>query len=307
MEDSEARAPGSEELGAWALGREHAQLRTPYNGEDRTFASIRVDGSKISHADYKHCTFASVSFKESKVDDGAFVDCVFIGCYFRRADLRGCSFVGCRFIDCRFSHVSIRSCDFRYSSFRGCALPSREVLYSLPPEPNLREELARNLSIESARLGLSEEARRYRDIEIRAKEAHLWAAVLGESSWYREHFDSLARTKSFFVFVASRLNRWMWGYGERPLVLLRNWILTSVLVFPLLFFAFQSEFEATGKGVTLQSLLVFSVKNAIPAGINSDVVPIGPIATTLSVLEAIYSAVTVALLASYVFRWSLHR
>ena len=297
----------AESFATYAQGRETARFAEPYWARDRTFASERMDGYTITRADCKHCTFINMSFKNSKIESGEFEDCIFVGCYFRRSDLKDCSFVGCRFIDRRFPYVSIRSCDFRYATFKGCTLPSKEMAYSLPPEPNLREDLARNLSIEAAHLGLSSEAGKYRDIEIRSMEAHLWAAVLGESEWYREHFDGVARVKSFFIYLGSLLNRWMWGYGERLLVLIRNWVLASFVLFPALFWILRSDFQAPPIGVTFLSALIFSLKNAVPAAITCDIVPVGAAVTALSVVESIYSAVTLALVASYVFRWSLHR
>jgi hypothetical protein len=181
------------------------------------------------------------------------------------------------------------------------------MAFSLPSEPNLREDVARNLRIEAARLGLSSEAGNYRNIEIRAREAHLLAAVLGESKWYREHFDGLARIKSSFAYVGSILNRWMWGYGERLFVLLRNWVLATVVFFPVLFLTLRSEFHAPSTGVTFLSVLIYSLKNAVPAAISSDISSMGVPVTILAVVESMYSAVTLALVASYVFRWSLHR
>lgn len=291
----------------YSIGRQPIQFGSPYQAQDQTIASQRLDGLTISGAECKHCTFLNVSFKEAKLEKGNFTDCVFFGCYFRRAGLKDCSFVGCRFIDCRFPHLVVRSCDFRYANFKGCAFPSEEMVYSLPSEPNLREELARNLSIEAGRSGLSRDAAKYRDVEIRAKETHLLAAIKGESSWYREHFDGIARVKSFFLLVASLINRWIWGYGHRLLVLLRNWVLASTLVFPLLFLTLRSEFQLPEEQVTFSAVLLFSFKNSVPVALSSNLVPIGPFAIGLTLLESIYSVVTFALVASYVFRWSIHR
>jgi hypothetical protein len=291
----------------YSIGRRPVQFGSPYKAQDETIANQRLDRMTISAAECKHCTFLNVSFMEARLEKGNFTDCIFLGCYFRRTDLRDCSFVGCRFIDCRFPHLAIRSCDFRYASFKGCALPVEEMLYSLPSEPNLREELARNLSIEAGRLGLSREAGRYRDTEIRAMEAHLLAAFKGESSWYREHFAVLARVKAFLQFVGSLVNRWIWGYGNRLPVLLRNWVIASALVFPLLFLTLRSEFQSPEGPITISALLLFSFKNSVPAALSSSLIPIGPFATGLALLESIYSVITFALMASYVFRWSLHR
>ena len=124
--------------------------------------------------------------------------------------------MGCKFLDCNFSHIAIKSCDFRHSLFKDCQLPFAEMRHSFPPEPNLREELARNLALASSQLGLSSEARQYRMEEIRAREAHLRAAIVAESQWYREHFDAFARVRAAAQLSASLGNRWLWGMASVP-------------------------------------------------------------------------------------------
>ena len=162
---------------AYVLGRKVETLTAPFWGRGVAFGSMGLDGQTMQDSDYKHCTFANISFLKTIIQKGAFEDCVFIGCYFRRAEIRDSSFVGCRFIDCHFGHVAIKSSQFKYSSFRGCQIAFAELEHNLPPEPNLREELARNLSLESSRLGRSADARQYRITEIQAREADLRAAV----------------------------------------------------------------------------------------------------------------------------------
>ena len=183
---------------AYFIGRPVADLQDPYCAEDCAFGSVRLDGQHIKDGDFAHCTFANISFKEACIKDTRFLDCAFIGCYFRRAEIRSSHFIGCKFVDCNFSHIAIKSCDFKYSSFRRCQLPFSEILDCMPSEPNLREELARNLYLASSELGLSGDARRYRMEEIRARENSYRAAVAGRSSWYREHFDGFARVRVFF-------------------------------------------------------------------------------------------------------------
>lgn len=63
--------------------------------------------------------------------------------------------------------------------------------YSLPQEPNIREELARNLALESSHLGLGSEARAYRLEEIRAREEHLLGAISRDLSGIRSIMISL--------------------------------------------------------------------------------------------------------------------
>ncbi len=244
------------------IGRPVADLQAPYRAEDRAFGPVRLDEQRIVSGEFAHCTFANISFKKACVQNTRFFDCVFIGCYFRRAEITSSRFIGCRFVDCNFSHIAIKSCDFKYSSFHRCQLPFSEILHCMPSEPNLREELARNLYLASSELGLSGDARRYRMEEIWAREDNYWAAVVGRSHWYREHFDLFARVRIFFLLALSLLNRWLWGYGERALILIRNLAAVAFAVFPLAFYAMRDGLVKMPQGtITPFDFVYFSLEN----------------------------------------------
>lgn len=293
---------------SYHIGRKLETLESPYSGTDKSFAAQRLDESVISSPSFEHCTFANLSFKGAKLENGVFRNCVFIGCYFRRSELSSCGFIGCRFIDCNFSHIALRSCDFRYSVFQRCQINHAEMEYNLPGEPNLREELTRILSIESSRLGLSLEAKQYRILEIRAHEEHLRAAILGKSQWYRDHFDCFSRIWASIEWGGSLLNRWLWGYGERSLVLVRNLIALTFFVFPFLFYVCRDSLSHTsGREIELPDIFYFSIENVVPAGVVSGVVANDFLTRVLAGLESIFGVVVVALFAAYVFRWSLRR
>lgn len=297
-----------ETLSEYQLGRELEALEPPYSATDKTFAAQRLDCVAIGSPDFRHCTFVNLSFKEAQLEDGSFLNCVFVGCYFRRAEFTNCSFVGCRFLDCNFSHIALKSCDFRFSMFRGCQVSHSEMEFHLPGEPNLKEELARNLSIESSRLGLTREARRYRVVAIRAHEEHLRAVISGSSQWYREHFDIVARIKACLEWGGSLVNRWLWGYGERASVLVRNLMIVTVLLFPSLFYIYKEELShSSGRPIEIPDLFYFSVENVVPAGIVSGVVANDSVTRLIAGLESLLGVVAIALFAAYIFRWSLHR
>lgn len=187
-------------------------------------------------------------------------------------------------------------------------MPFSEFRHSFPSEPNLREELARNLALESSRLGLSSEARQFRMTEIQAGEAHLLAAIWGESTWYREHFDGFARVKAATQLSLSFGNRWLWGYGERAWVLVRNLLFFGLFFFPFLLFLLRDGLaHSLRKEIGFEDVLYFSLQNILPGGIQSGVTAVGLAARIVSGLESVLGVVAIALFASYVFRWSLHR
>ena len=296
------------DVSAYSLGRAVEKLTDPYKGQDFASGGQRLDGQTILDADYKHCTFANHSFLKAKILNGVFLNCVFIGCYFRRAELQNTRFMGCRFIDCNFSNISLKSCDFKYSVFHGCQLPFDEFVHCLPSEHNLREEITRNLTIESSKLGLAREARSYRMEEIQAHEKHLLAAVKGNSDWYQKHYDSLRRIGALRQLLLSLLNRWLWGYGQRAWVLVRNLLLVSVVIFPILFYLLRDELKhVSGRAPGFMEIILFSFENVIPVGGISNVVAVGNVARLFVGIESILSVIAIALFASYIFRWSLHR
>ena len=296
------------DVSAYSLGRAVEKLTDPYKGQDFASGGQRLDNQTILNADYKHCTFANHSFLNAKIENGVFLNCVFIGCYFRRAVLQNTRFMGCRFIDCNFSNISLKSCDFMYSVFHGCQLPFDEFCNCFPPEHNLREEITRNLAIESSNLGLAREARNYRMAEIRAHEEHLLATVKGNSKWYREHYDCLSRGKALVQLLLSLLNRWLWGYGQRAWVLVRNLLLVSVVIFPILFYLLRDELEhVSDRAPGFMEIILFSFENVIPVGAISNVVAVGNAARVFAGIESILGVIAIALFASYIFRWSLHR
>lgn len=148
----------------YLLGRAEALLAAPYAGADLLYVAQRLDDRELENPSFEHCTFANVSFKKATITHARFLNCTFVGCYFHRARLSSCEFMGCRFIDCNFNQLGVSSCSFKYTRFSRCFIPFEELQHSLPSEPNLRRDLARNLTIEAANLG---------DISVRP----LWYAL----------------------------------------------------------------------------------------------------------------------------------
>jgi hypothetical protein len=290
---------------AYLLGREHKRLTAAtLEGQDFLFVAERLDGIKLQRGDFAHCTFANISFKESYLTDIRFLNCTFIGCYFRRTNLKGCDFSGCRFIACDFPKVAVRSCNFRYAHFDDCFIGASEIHHSLPQEPNLREELARNLATAAANEGFFKEARAFRLLEIRAREQDLRAAALGESQWYQEHYNSLARVGAGLQFLRSVFERQVWGSGVRAVVLFRTLLIFTLAIFPLIFLLLRSQLSKGGTtAVTFADLVFFSLENMVPAKIDSGITAVSNAARFTAGIEALLGLVITGLFASYLFAW----
>ena len=292
----------------YSLGRPVTSLSHPYSGTDKTYGAERHDHKTINSADYKHCTFVNLGFKETIFRDSQFLNCIFVGCYFRHSELRNCNFTGCKFVECDFEHITLRSCEFRYSRFRDCHIKFQEIEYSLPREPNLREDLCRNLSIESWRLGLSQQAKLYRTAELQSREEHLSAAVFHGSQWYVEHFGGKRRFRALIDLTVSRINRWLWGYGLRIWRLVVLALILPLFVFPGIFLLSIDHLAHRTKDVVgIPDLIVFSLGNFLPTGLSALVVSDNVCIQIISGLESLVGVVVTALFAAYIFRWILHR
>lgn len=238
--------------------------------QDLLFAAIRKDGTKLEGLEFRHCTFANVSFKETKLEQCRFVDCAFLNCYFRKSQMIGSYFVGCKFISCEFPKVTIQSCDFKYSRFDNCSLPFDELEHSLPREPNLRQSLCQELALTAEHLGHYRDARGYRLRAIEAQQQHLKAAVLSQSEWYESHYPGLRKVRALVSLVAHWLNGLVWGHGEKWWILLRNIIVLSFGIFPLLLWLMKSGVRDADGSISLGDLVWLSVTTLIPIdGANS--------------------------------------
>jgi hypothetical protein len=294
---------------AYLVGRE--SIPFPQGDDplsDRMIAAQRLDSRAIQGRQFSHCTFANISFKEATLTDCEFLDCAFISCYFRRTRLTNCRFVGCKFFACDFPRVSVQSCDFRYAQFSSCAITYDEMEYNLPSEPNLREELSAGLALGAEEVGWTREARSYRLAAVAAREDHLLAAVRGSSTWYREHYPPLRRFTALIHLLVSKLNRLLWGYGERSRVLLRNLVLLALVVFPAFLWLQRGDLSVAGRGApTIADLFWLSATTIVPVGSVNSIVTATGTARAILTIEAFCGVVIAGLFVTLLFRFVVNR
>ena len=275
--------------------------------QDLIFAAVRKDNETLEGLEFQHCTFANVSFKEAKVRHCRFIDCVFLGCYFRKSEMAGSTFVGCKFLSCEFPKVIIQSCDFKYSRFENCALPFDEMEHSLPREPNLREELANGLAIAADALGLQRDSLQYRLVAIQAKEEHLYAAVVSQSEWYQRHYPGLRKLSALGQLLVSYANGAVWGYGEKPLVLIRNILLLALVVFPFVLWFARGSLQQLSGPLNIGDITWLSVTTFMPVEAVNVVIATGSYARIILTLEAFFGLVASGLLITLLVRRMLKR
>lgn len=294
------------DAGAYLLRAKRSPLANPYQAEDTLLVGDRLHRDKIQDAHYQHCTFANISFRDVTIEDGRFEDCVFVACYFRRAHLVTTTFLACRFLDCEFAGVKIQGCSFKYARFSRCVPPYAEFSPNMPFEPQLRELLASNLAGEAEALGATREARRYRLQAIRALEEHYKAGFRAEDSYYHSHFTGVKRVWALVRYGLSRVNGLVWGYGERSIILLMNYVVLALLIFPLIFWWQRGALLVVSPGgdanPRASDIILFSIDNMLAGPGFSRVIALSGITRLLAAAEVLTGLIALGLFITLLFR-----
>ncbi len=294
---------------AYLLGR--TDCTYPCDGdpiEDRLFATQRLDGQLISGRHFQHCTFANVSFKEVELNNCEFTDCAFINCYFRKSRIRNCRFDGSKFLSCQFPRISVQACNFQYALFDSCVIPFSEMEDNLPSQHNLRQELTAVLAHASEMLGLTKEASNYRLQSIKAQEMHLWAAVRSKSTWYQEHYPGTRKIGAFFDFLFSKTKGIIWGYGERWTILLINFLIVTLGIFPFLLWISRSGLSKGEQGsINYVDILWLSVKTILPFDGVTTIEAISNWTRVILTIEVLFGLLVGGLAITILFRAIIRR
>jgi hypothetical protein len=218
----------------------------PDTGHLLLLSDQQQDNMKISGVNISTSSFIRLGMKEAIIKDCSFTQSNFEDSYFRKAIFKNVRFTGSSFRFCNFDKTSFQACDFRYCNFYHCKLPKDEVRACLPPEPNLRRDLARNLRANYEMIGDKKAADTFLDIEIQANEAELNAIFLSNTEYYKKHYDRHDQVNAGLKFVGSKLSGMIWGYGHRVGRLFLSYFIITCLwslitYFGKINFAVQSE------------------------------------------------------------------
>jgi hypothetical protein len=289
--------------GAYLVGRDIVtELPPDKDGLSQLYAAVLADERTYKGLTFTHCTFANVSFKGCKLDQVTFSNCVFIDCYFRDARLDKCKFAGSKFINSDLSKVDIRSCDFRYyNTFVNCFIKYSKLRESLPGEGNLKSHLCANLAREARNAGFSTDEGLYRQDGAKALERHRLDAVRGVTPYFVEHYKG-RRFSTAYKWLASRLRGYAWGYRRSWLVVLRNWAILTLGVFPGLFLLCRSSLERGGKPASVGDAWLASLGNILPGSGISDVKFLSTGSLILAFVEVLLGLLFAALITALLFR-----
>jgi len=296
--------------GALLYGRSQANLDPNQDGTDLLFAATRADGWTFSARAYEHCTFANVSFKDAMLTDCEFFNCAFLDCYFRNTSVKNSAFTACKFEDCIFADLKFVQTTFTFPTFRRCFISFKDVKGQLPSDPGLRLKMADELAREAAASGAAADAREFRLAAAEAYEGHLRNIALAVGGdYYRKHFELQDRVNAVGSYVWRKINRALWGYGERGSVLGRSFLVVGAFIFPVAFWLFfrDSLKLQDGSPLGFVDYELFSFDNLLNRTGFSNVVFRGTGAKTFVGLEVLVGLVFIGLFISLILNWMRRR
>lgn len=208
----------------------------PESGKLLLFSDQQQDNFEKSQSIITASSFIRLGMKEAVFKDCSFTQSNFEDSYFRKAVFKNVRFTGSSFRFCNFDKASFQACDFRYCNFFHCKLPKDEIISCLPPEPNLRRDLARNLRANYEMIGDKKAADTFLDIEIQAYEDELKAIFFSKTEYYKNHYNLLAQIQAGAKFLVSKFSGMVWGYGHRVGRLVLSYFLTTCFLSLITYF-----------------------------------------------------------------------
>jgi hypothetical protein len=143
-----------------------------------------------------------------------------------------------------------------------------------------------------------------------AYEGHLRNVALASGGdYYREHFQLGDRLSAAGSFVRRKINRILWGYGERGWVLGRSFVAVGAVMFPLAFWLFvRGNLKLPGGSpLRLIDYELFSFDNLLNRTGFSNVAFTGTSARTLVGFEVLVGLLFIGLFISLIFNWMRRR
>lgn len=187
------------------------------------------DGSHLlfSHKEMRGTSIVGASFLSSQFKNCTFSHCFFERCYFRKSSFTHVSFTGCRFVDCAFSGASFDQCDLSFTSYSNCSITYRQVEKCLPDQQNVLHDLARELRMNAQNRGDKENVRLFLRQELLASERHNYKKWREINDRYYSKYTLFQRVEAFIAWSSLKTTRFLWGYGESWLAVLR---LSAILI-----------------------------------------------------------------------------
>jgi Pentapeptide repeats (9 copies) len=178
---------------------------------------VTVSHAKVVKQDLRNREFRDFNALGAEFESCDFRYSIFERAYFRDARFTNCRFDGARFIDCNLKSANFYRCDLKFSHFRNCLLEVREIIASLPAEPNIRREGLKNLKANAIEVGDHESVGLLVLQEIEAAKRHYHYAMKGYDAYYRNKYSTVAsRIQAGARLLWLTINGAIWGHGEKP-------------------------------------------------------------------------------------------
>lgn len=178
---------------------------------------ISVARQKIVRADWRNRDFKDFNARAAEFEDCDFRYSNFERAYFRDAKFTNCRFDGARFIDCNFKNANFYRCDLKFAHFQRCLVDVRELVASLPSEPNIRREGLQNLKANAIEVGDHASVGLLVLQEIEATKRHYSYALRGFDSYYRKKYPTfISKVRAGAKLWWLQLEGLIWGHGEKP-------------------------------------------------------------------------------------------
>ena len=164
-------------------------------------------------------------------------------------------------------------------------------------QENLCADICRNLSMQCLDHGAIDDYKAYLFEEKAAGEIHAIRKLFHRKNSYYSKYNLLEGIEGLFVFLRSKISKYLWGYGEKMGVLLRN-IVVIIVAYGLLYLQKTKNIIEGGPVLSkFLSSLYLSASTFFSAG-NQDV----PVLQTLQLSEHVIGLVLMGFFGAALFR-----
>jgi hypothetical protein len=242
----------------------------------------QIDKCYLRRVNLRWAQFRDVGFKNARFEDCNFSQSSFAECYLRRAQFTRCDIVNAHFESCDFSQAAITDSRVDFAGFKNCEIQMQTIKFQKEATPRAMVRVCRGLKLNAMSMGNFTDA--------------------GELTYLEKRYERLAfaRDGDWGRWLASELQNWLWGYGERP------WRLALVMVFNITLFGSLLHWLDPLPGKNWWEHVYFSAITYLTVGYG-DLAPHAPLAQALSVLCASAGIATFGLLIASVTKKIMHR
>jgi len=267
------------------------------------------DDSEVVLANVERTVFENVGLKGAQFRGGMLKACRFRNSYLRKVHFENVNLTGTEFLNCNLRDARFTGCTMDYVTFKQCDNVDYKTLSQCEFEhSNVGEEFLHMLRNHATADGAARAARELLLLELAVRRQFEKEKAIGSNRHVREKFFGEARWWAGLSYLNHFVQDIGWGYGVKPLRLLRNGAIL-ILLFAAVQWAGGLAFRVpanTQSGTEVRALripeaLYHSVVTFSTLGYG-DVVPAYGWSRVFSAAEAVTGAVFLSLLAASAFK-----